>query len=351
MTFAALALLFANTVSFEAVATGVAEETAIEFLFAGPESDRDYESMFLTEESPAKIVRKFEKAGFPAGSPVDNPSCRFWPAGAELEIEPSLDGFVKDSSGAPLPKAIYTGGSRDSAGGLVAETNMPSAVFALYSLAQSPVQFDGALDQSPTYGRFRAAKTLPKGEKVKFTVKWTGAKEKPFAAEFKPGNAADVLRAMRAASEEGELDVLVSFSGDMAVKEAADVAQTLAKLDSAKVKINGYRKGEFFYRAFLPLESWRDRKERLAQPYEVRLGGERPVLSTIEEDWSGADENTLEPRLAIRENVGFAEVAEADDRVDTCFVYAPADTRLAEVYAVRGLLPARIVNWYVYIDE
>ena len=40
-----------NCVSFTAVSTDCGLDAQIEFLFAGPDSDHDYESMFLTEDS------------------------------------------------------------------------------------------------------------------------------------------------------------------------------------------------------------------------------------------------------------------------------------------------------------
>ena len=56
-----------------------------------------------------------------------------------------------------------------------------------------------------------------------------------------------------------------------------------------------------------------------------------------------------EGELTVRENVPF-EMIPKTDNVDTCFVYAKKGTRLADVFAVRTLLPARVVNWYVYED-
>ena len=56
-----------NSVTFTAVSTDCGLDAQVEFLFAGPDSDHDYESMFLTEDSVKDIAAAFEKAGMPLG--------------------------------------------------------------------------------------------------------------------------------------------------------------------------------------------------------------------------------------------------------------------------------------------
>ena len=125
---------------------------------------------------------------------------------------------------------------------------------------------------------------------------------------------------------------------------AAKLAAALAQLDSPDTKVNGFKEGQFFYRAFLPRESWRDRKERLSQPFEVRFVDGKPSLTVIKEDWS--DPNATDPKL-IESIQPFESIAK-DDRTDTCFIYAPKTMKLAEVYAVCKLIPKSVVNWYVF---
>ena len=59
-----------HTVSFYVVSTDCGVDTQLEFLFVGPNSDRDYESMFITKASVTEIAEAFDKAGFPKGSPA-----------------------------------------------------------------------------------------------------------------------------------------------------------------------------------------------------------------------------------------------------------------------------------------
>jgi hypothetical protein len=132
----------------------------------------------------------------------------------------------------------------------------------------------------------------------------------------------------------------------MTLSEAVRRAEIYAKLDSPDTKINGFREGQFYYRAFLPREAWRDRKERLSQPYEVRFSGGRPDLTVITEDWS--DTSLTEPKLIV-EQKSFKDI-DPEARIDTCFIYAAKDAPLARLYAVKKLLPAKIVNWYIFAE-
>lgn len=329
--------------TFTATATGVEVDTPVEFLFVGPHSDRDYEAVFIVDETPAEIAKAVEKGGIPVGKPIDEILCRFWPSGRRVSISPDPWQYVRDKEPGDghLP-IVYTGGQRDSSGMPVANTNMPESVLALYSLGQSLFLLDDALDQSVVYGRFLASQKLEKGTKVRFTVSWDGVSgTTPYALSIVPGNIKEGLEAMRAAACEGGLDVTPSFSPDLTLAEATAAAQALSVLDSRQVRIDGFEAGQFFFRAFLPLEKWRDRKERLTQPLEVVLSESSAVFTVIDEDWNVEG---LDPKLTQR-NVSLDEARLA--KTDTCIVYASADTRLQRLYELRKELPA-FRNWYFF---
>ena len=311
-----------NAVSFTAVSTDCGVDAPIEFLFAGPGSDHDYESMFLTEDDPGKIADAFAKAGMPLGKPVSQALCRFWPIGTKVTMEPDLWSMVRDMRNERRRSVVWTGGAREGDGRPVAATNMPLAVFALYNCPQSLMQFDDALDQSSTYGRFQPAVKIPKGERRKFTFRW-GAE-----------------------TNGGKHELTPDFPSGMTVAEAIKLATALESLDSPETKVNGFKDGQFFYRAFLPLEKWRDRKERLMQPYEVRFRDGKPYLTVIDEDWSNPD--STDPKLTPKE-VSFDSVSK-DFKIDTCLIFANKSMKLSEVYAAAKLLPKSVVNWYVFGD-
>lgn len=341
----------AHAVTFEVVSANPGEGATLEFLVAGPGSDHDYEAMFLSVASVAELAKAFDEAGIPRGTPIDYGTCRFWPTGDEIAIEPDVWSFVRDARNERKAPAVYTGGSRTQGDVPDAETTMPLAVFALYDCPQSLVQFNDALSQSATYGRFVSAVDMPQGEKRILTVRWLGPSPRQrLSPVFAPGKLADTLKSLQARSAAAELDVTPVFSSALTVAEAHDVAAALQIVDSPHVKINGFVPGQFFYRSFLPLEKWRDRTQRLTQPYEVRLAeGVPPRLTVIKEDWS--DPDSPDPKLLVTENVDFASLGAEGDLTDACLIYAPATMRLEDVFAVRKLLPARVVNYYVYAEQ
>ena len=115
-----------RSVSISAKATGITENAPVEFLLVGPDSDRDYESVFVTELSADEIAKAFEKAGSPRGTSINERACRFWPAGCRVSVEPSPWNYVSDCEGPDgLLPVTYTGGERDAYGTPAAATNMP----------------------------------------------------------------------------------------------------------------------------------------------------------------------------------------------------------------------------------
>ena len=58
-----LSALLAASFTFTATATGVEKGAAVEFVFAGPNTDRDYETMFVIDGSVDEFCAKLEKAG------------------------------------------------------------------------------------------------------------------------------------------------------------------------------------------------------------------------------------------------------------------------------------------------
>lgn len=342
-----------HSVTFDVISPDCGLDSDIEFLFAGPDSDHDYESMFLTENSVRELADAFAKAGFPLGTPTDYRKCRFWPVGDEVVFEPDIWSFISDTRDERKAAALFTGGNRDAHGVPEAETNMPQAVFALYDCPQSLFQFDDALGQSDTYGRFRPKVKIPKGEKRTVKVTWKGTRlHEKVNLVLEPGSITNSLASLRNKCEKGmELDVTTFFSPELTVEEARNIANALQLVDSHKVKLNSFADGQFFYRAFMPLESWRERSGRLTQPYEVRLDDSgKPVLTVIFEDWT-TDNNSTDPILIVKDGVDFASLSSVTGTSsDTCLIFARKTTKLADVYAIRALMPPTVLNYYVYGD-
>ena len=345
-----------RTVSFDVVSTDCGVDTEIEFLFVGPNSDHDYESMFKTVAPVSEIADAFAKAGFPLGSPMSTDDCRFWATGDEVVMEPAFTNLVKDLRSKKQPRMIFTGGSRNAKGEADAAREMPEAVFALYNLSQSLILFDDFLDQSATYGRFKVAQKIPAGEKRRITFKYvSGTAHRKETVKIGDTNLVELANHLKAKSAGASLDVLCDFDPKTTLKSARDAARLLQMLDSVKIKINGIKEGQLYYKAYLPLEKWRDRKERLAQPPEVRFAADGSISVTeIKEDWS--DENSLDPKLTPVEK-RYTDAQAAADAVDavaskvfTVFFFAPENFEIGRIFEFRKKLKTPKLNIYVFTE-
>ena len=343
-----------HSVVFTATETDCGADAQLEFLFVGPDSDRGYEALFVTDAKVSEIAAAFDKAGIPRGRPLDQAAARVWPVGERVAMEPALRTLVKDSEEGAPDSIVYAGGTRGAGGVPEAETNMPSAVFALYNCPQSLLQIDDNLGQSETYGRFTPAKKPVKGKRRVFTVSWNGTNSfETVAVKLLPGALADAMRLLKERSKLSPIDVMTDFSVEMTVKEAGECASALAMVDSRRVKFNSFAPGQFYFRAFLPLERWRERSGRLAQPPEVHLlsnGG--VIVHEITEDWS--DEKSLEPKLVVK-TTEYADLAKAGeevsrlaDRTSTVLLFAPRDMRLAKLFNFKSKVSDAVSIWYVF---
>lgn len=347
-----ISILLAASLSFTATATGVEKGTPIEFLFAGKDSDRDYETMFLLDESVGDLCARLEKAGLPKGRATDRRTCILWPVGCRVRLTPALSDSVETTwpEGLSPAEFIYTGGTRNEKGGVVASDEMPLAFCTLYSLAQSPLVFDGIYRQGDVYGAHTAKATLEKGVRKTFTISWDEQTlPRHLDVTFTPGTAVQRLGEIRAAASNGVVEVMADFDPSLTVREATQIAQALAVIDSVAVKMNGRREGRLFFRAFLPPVSWRDRQQRLTQPFELTLGADSgsDTLVFIEEDWTVEGND---PKLTPK-TIPF-DAAKVYAKTDTCFLFAAPTLPLERLYAaMRKLKGAVTLNWYVFASE
>ena len=340
-----ISLLLAASLTFTATATGVEKGTPVEFFFAGRQTDRDYESMFLLEEPIDAFCSRLEKAGLPRGKPTDTARVQLWPIGCKLSFEPSLDTFIdgKMPEGLPVTAPVYTGGTRLAGDACEAETNMPASVFSAFTLAQSPIVYGGVYSQGEVYGAFTAREKLKKGHRVSFTVSWDpSTMPRHLDLLATPGQTVNLIKRLRTESEKSDLEVRLSFDVSMTVSEATALAGAISQVDSTRIKFNGTT--NLFYQSFLPLVKWRDRKERIVQPFELSLGAP-DTLTFIEEDWNVGG---VDPKLTPRK-IPFSEAAH-HPMTDTCFIFAdPTNTVAQIVTAQRKMKGSAVRTWYVFV--
>ncbi len=364
-----------RTVTFLMEATGISLSEPTEFFAIGPLSDRSYESFGVTVASPAAIAAAVESIGVPQGVAIDPFLARMWPQGerlvltatpygatnaAPLALSDILDDKLAKEEGAILAQPlVYTGGARDAANRLLAATNIPCAVFALYGHGPSMLQLDGRFDQSSTYGRFAAKKAFPAGTLLEMRLAWDGTtRVKARTPTITADNAGDVLRSLKADATPGsDLFVSPSFDASVNLARAIEVAKAFEALDGVALKMNGAPDGQFFYKAFLPDPAWRDRKGRLFQPFEIRLAADGARSFTfVEEDWSG---DGLDPVLKpkTRPVADWSELptcleqtGDQGAKVTVAFVYAPPETPVASLTPIIKALTPRITTFYVFTE-
>lgn len=334
-----------NSVTFTATATGVKKGEAVEFGFITKESANGYEALFSLDDPIEDILSAMKKARFPEGRPIDPEKCDLRSVGAYVELTPAITDFITFKKGVEriLPEIVFTGGTLDAKGLPVARNNAPGAFFAFFDCPQSPLLFDGLFNQGDVYGDYLSKDGLKKGEQKTFTLKWRGKKMKSLEFELSKTNVAETLLLLKKESQSNVLDVKFSFAGDLTVADGVQIANALTLIDSDRIKINGVKDGNLYYRAFLPLIKWLDRSERLLQPFELTLA-EKDKLVFIEENW---DVEGIDPKLTEKE-ISFSDAAK-HPKTRTCFIYAAKTDKLSRIFeAMAKFKKGQIVSWYIF---
>ncbi len=374
----------AHSVRILVEATGLGPADTVEFFAIGPLSDRAYESFFVTVASPAAIADAIERAGVPRGVPPDIAGARLWPCGEKLTLTATpvsmneaggsrscatatnapilafadllVDKAEKEEGAILSAPVVYTGGARDASGVVVAATNIPCAVFALYSHTPSLLQLNGQFDQSTVYGRFHAKKKWPAGSLFELALRWDGRTTVLRRdVELTVPTLKEKLMALRADAAAHDLFVRMSFGGGTTVGEAAEIAGALSLVDGKGLKMDSPPPGKFFFRAFLPDPAWRERPGRMFQPFEVHVaadGAKKFVF--VEEDWSGEG---LDPVLKPRETPFsdwselsglIARTGEQGAKINVLFLFAPRATPVSALTPAVSAVGDRIGTFYVF---
>lgn len=383
-----------------AEAVGHREGITTEFLLIGPLSDRAYESVAVTVASPGDIARAVESLGIKRGGGIGSRPFRFWPCGERMTATVRrLD--VKGSPVSPLHVLVtdqetesplignggivFTGG-RWKGDVCLTDNTIPASVMSLYNEAGSVFDVPFQVGQSDVYGRLSVAETLPYG--ALFEIVLTPLLPKDGRPRVLPvavavtteeaqlklvgsdeagepliqGALSDVLLWMRSQSEaERELFVTLTFDDKLPLSMAAQVAQVFCMLDGKGIKLDSKAVDGLFPKAFLPQEKWRERKDRIPQPFELHLsrdsdGRLRKKMVFIEEDWTVEG---LDPKLTPRdypfesweEFPGLVtRVGGEDNKVRLLFVFSPSDLPLATFMPGVRSVAERLPLVYVFSE-
>ena len=144
---------------------------------------------------------------------------------AAISFADLLNDAAEKEEGAILQApVVYTGGARDPSGAVVAATNIPCAVFALYSHTPSLLQLNGQFDQSTVYGRFHAKKAWPAGSLFELTLRWDGRTTVLRRdVELTVPTLKEKLTSLRADAAAHDLFLQVTFGGETTVGDRKSV--------------------------------------------------------------------------------------------------------------------------------
>ena len=376
-------------------AVGHNEDTTMEFLIVGPQSNRAYESATVSVAMPSDIVRALAWIGLPRGNGVDGQAFRFWPYGERVsatirrvnenaQAARPLQSVIKDSRNeSPLfgeDGLVFTGG-RWTADGCLADTQQPASVMALYNEPDTLFDVPFISSKGAAYGRSVLAAKMGCGEVMEIVLKpmplpgggvravalyvtaqLSANQRMMFVCTnkkgevLKQGTLTEMLTWMKTLSERGhELFVTLTMSDELTLAQAADVTRIFVLLDGRGLKLYGKTNEGLYPRAFLPQEDWRKRDGRTPQPFEVYLMGDSNKLTYIEEDWSG---ESLDPKLTPKD-YPFANVSELpalvkrvgdkdSKKVELLFVIANRNEKLKNIMPAVRMLADRLPLVYLF---
>lgn len=375
-----------RSVTFMAEATGLGSGATVEFLLVELASDRDYEALAVALARPGDISQALETIGMPPGLPIRPATFRFWPKGerVSMSVTPFHGGVSEPIGRWVTNKQAHTefdsnlvyvgsyGSPQPVIGAREVADAAPGAVVATYNEPTAILDVSAQASQSEVYGsRVVGERVFNKGELLLITLR---PEQRPVGqprvvnvklaalpvSENAPAGLAGlqlvssstdpvfpamtndvrgVFQRFAVLAQSGR-DPFVTLTLDdrLTLATARDLAQALTTIEGLNgIRLDAPPQGQLYYKAFLPQEKWRDRKDRLAQPWELRLtrkdkGWSRRLIE-IREDWS--KEGQLEPDLIVVEHP-FTDWAELPVKIkalggglNTLLIFAPADAPLS----------------------
>jgi hypothetical protein len=391
----------ARQVEVLAIATGIRREP-IEFFVVG-ENGRDYESLAVTLAKPSDLHQALVFIGIAPGQPVDYNRLYYWPRGERVVLSFAWDVEAPGGGAAQrrtlraeellydsrrertLPKVglVFTGSVKLPAADDIPEryaADVSGAIASNYNDAFAMLDVPYRAQQGEIYGSLTAVDTCPfaVGQRLRLILTpYSPAgttRVRQMALEV-AGPAADAA-ALRFAlapldapaavppkatfeqlleqlhgelQAERDLFVQVRFGHELTVRPLAEFAPLLGAMLEKEVLRVEPRDDELYYKAFLPVEKWRARADRLLQPLELHFGAEEHRLVYLEEVEQGQEVTLREHSYPFRQPGELAGIlAQRQEwQTETVFFYVTAETPyglMADCYrALRGKFPTVFV--------
>ena len=331
-------------IHIDAMGVGMGPHNPIEFLLVSPSSGNDYEALTVSFAEASHVHRALTFIGLSPGRGVDYRKMQFWPKGERVKVmvhapkvkpAPLIHYVLDKQTGKPLPdQGFVFVGSRmvedpENAGQkrYAADIYDPRSIISIYNEPDSILDIPRRASQQDVYNRqfFNPELVLPtnclldvvitpehadgKKRVVDLLLKAVaGTEQADFSLQLigpdrsLAGGFPKVLEEIRRLNEGGhDPFVSVEFGPSLSVGVIQKICAVIDATETEKgMRIEPPRDNQFYFRAFLPKESYRNRKTRITQPWELRLQREndtvRGQLTQIHADWKGA---TAEPKLTL----------------------------------------------------
>jgi len=404
-----------RTVTCYAEATAIRDDEPVEFFLIGPQSGHDYEAVARAHVSPGDVRQALLFLGMQPGRSVDADALRFWPKGERVivhvawteegvERQAGIEELVFDhKTGKPLDASglVFTGSryveDRDGRQVLAADWYEPHSIAANYNERDSVLDVPRRAAQADMYRRqtLNPKLRLPTNCLLRVTLKpeceagrrrvldaamhVSSATNRPAAdlrdltvrieapAESKPwppkqpNGLAGAFEMFRKAVGSGrDPFVTLHLGSRLSLAVIHRLCTLLAAVEGeAGIRVDPPPTGDLHYRAFLPPESYRDREERIGQPWELHVGraedgGYTALLCHIEQIWR---EGKLRPDLDVTE-VPLDGPSSLREEIDArgpglaaIIVYAPGEMTYGHLMRFLRPMLATHPNIHVFLED
>jgi hypothetical protein len=174
------------------------------------------------------------------------------------------------------------------------------------------------------------------------------------------GSLNDVLREFAGLTGQGrDPFVTLAFDPALDLRTIRDTCTLLGSIETENgIRIEPPPAGQLYYKAFLPPEKFRDRANRLAQPWELHLarkdGALAVRLTQVQEIWK---QDELRPELKVShadvptpERLQ-SEIAARGPGLPVILVFAPPDLTFGDVFRFVGPMLKTHGTVHVYLQE
>jgi hypothetical protein len=350
----------ARRITLDVEATGLKEGDIAEFFMISLTSGHSYESLLISFAAPGDVIRALEFIGMTRGRPARHDRLQFWPKGERVFVNlhhgdrviPMEHCITNTQTQALLPKTgfVFTGSIIEDGSNppvYLADTREPGSLASNYNEAESVLDLPHSAPQKSVYRRqsVSALGALPPGTLLQVTIEpehKDGTKRvRDLILTIAPTDGDALEMAVTTpdgtrVTRNGKLNtalefftkevaaqrdphVSIRFDERLAVGQIRPVCELLRPIDSTKgIRVEPPAPGQIYYKGFMPRDSFRDRKQRMAQPWELFLTGKgdtaKARLVRIAEAWErGSTRPTLTPHEQALAGPGDLAKAIADD--------------------------------------